>query len=78
VAGATILVTTTGGAEVARATTLADGSFTVALPAGDYVLVPQRVEGLLGTADQIAVSVPANGGPPQPSPLEIQYDTGIR
>jgi carboxypeptidase family protein len=78
VAGATILVKTTSGGEVARATTMADGSFTVALPAGDYVLVPQHVDGLLGTADQIAISVPANGGPSQPSPLEIQYDTGIR
>jgi hypothetical protein len=78
VPGATILVETAGGAEVGRATTLADGSFAIIdLPAGDYVLVPQPVEGLLGTADRVSISVPADGTP-LPSPLSIQYDTGIR
>ena len=77
VAGATIVVKTTGGAEVGRVASLADGSFAISLPAGDYVFVPQPFEGLLGTADQVSISVPASGSPP-PSPLQIQYDTGIR
>jgi hypothetical protein len=77
VVGATIVVTRQSGAEVARATTMADGSFSVDLPPGDYVLVPQPVEGLMGTAEPIAVSVAANGSP-LPSPVVIQYDTGIR
>jgi hypothetical protein len=77
VAGATIVVTTAAGLEVARVRSAADGSFAIALPVGDFVLVPQPVEGLLGTADRVSVSVPANG-PPAPSLLEIEYDTGIR
>ena len=77
VAGATILVKSAGGAEVGRVTTASDGSFAIDLDAGDYVLVPQPVDGLLGTADQVAISVPAAGAP-LPSPVQIQYDTGIR
>jgi hypothetical protein len=77
VGGATIVVKAAGGAEVRRVTTASDGSFAVDLVAGDYVLVPQPVEGLMGTAEQIAISVPAAGAP-LPSPVQIQYDTGIR
>ena len=39
-----------GGSEVARVDTAADGSFFVGLPPGDYLLEPQAVEGLMGTA----------------------------
>jgi hypothetical protein len=77
VAGATIVVTTPGGAEVARVTTGADGRFTVDLSAGDYVLVPQDVVGLMGTAAALAITVPPAGSP-APTPFELQYDTGIR
>lgn len=76
VAGATIVVNAAGGAEIRRVTTASDGSFAIDLVAGDYVLVPQPVEGLMGTAEQVAISVPA--GAPLPSPIQIQYDTGIR
>jgi hypothetical protein len=74
VVGAVVIVRDDAGSEVARATTGADGSFFVELPAGDYVLEPQPVEGLMGTAPAIEVSV-VNGFPAQ---VELEYDTGIR
>jgi hypothetical protein len=77
VSGATIVVTTPGGAEVTRAKTGADGTFVIDLPIGDYVLVPQPVQGLMGTAPPLPISVPTAGSP-VPSPFPIQYDTGIR
>ena len=77
VGGATIIVKAAGGAVVGRITTASDGSFAIDLVAGDYVLVPQPVEGLMGTAEQVAISVPAAGAS-LPSPVQIQYDTGIR
>jgi hypothetical protein len=77
VSGATIVVTTPGGAEVARVTTGADGRFVVDLPEGDYILVPQPVEGLMGTAPPVPISVPSAGSP-APSPFPLLYDTGIR
>jgi hypothetical protein len=77
VAGATIVVQTGAGAEITRLKTAADGTFSIDLAAGDYRLVPQPVEGLLGTADQVTVTVPA-GGSPAPGEILIRYDTGIR
>ncbi len=77
VSGATIVVTTPGGAEVTRVRTGADGRFVVDLPAGDYILVPQPVEGLMGTAPAVPISVPTAGSP-VPSPFPLLYDTGIR
>jgi hypothetical protein len=77
VTGATVIVTAIGGAEVGRATTGPDGSFELALPAGDYVLIPQPVDGLMGTAKSIPFSVGAAGAP-TPAPLQVEYDTGIR
>ena len=50
-------------------------AFTLALPAGEYQLVPQPVEGLLGTASPIAIVV-VDGAPLEP--VTIVYDTGIR
>ena len=77
VPGATIVVTTPSGAEVARTTTAADGTFTVDLAPGAYVLVPQAVDGLMGTAPSIQVTVPTADSP-VPSPFTLLYDTGIR
>ncbi len=76
VAGAVLVVVTAAGAEVARVRTAADGSFAFDVPEGDYTLVPQPVEGLMGTAPPIPFSA-RRGGPP-PAPLDVQYDTGIR
>ena len=77
VAGATIIVRTGAGTELARLTTAADGTFSVDLAAGDYRLVPQPVEGILGTADEVTVTVPASGSP-APAEILVRYDTGIR
>ena len=77
VAGATIVVQTGAGVEITRLTTAADGTFSVDLAAGDYRLVPQPVAGILGTADQVSVTVPASGSP-VPDEILIRYDTGIR
>lgn len=76
VAGAVLVVTTAAGAEVARATSAADGTFSVALPPGDYILVPQPVAGLMGTAQPLPFRAQADGA--APAPLDVAYDTGIR
>jgi hypothetical protein len=75
VSGAVLVVTTAAGAEVARATSAADGTFSVALAPGDYILVPQPVSGLMGTAPSIPFHVVVAGPPPA---LDVSYDTGIR
>ncbi len=74
VAGAVIVVRDMGGSEVARAVTGADGSFFVGLPAGDYLIEPQAVEGLMGTAAALEVTV-AEG---LAADVQLEYDTGIR
>jgi hypothetical protein len=74
VVGAEIVMRDSAGSEVARTTTGADGSFFVELPAGDYRLEPQSVEGLMGTAGALEVSV-VGGVAAQ---VQLDYDTGIR
>jgi hypothetical protein len=74
VVGAVVVVRDGVGPEVARATTDADGSFFVELPAGDYVVEPQPVEGLMGTAATLEVTV-VDGRAAQ---VQLDYDTGIR
>jgi hypothetical protein len=75
VGGAVLLVRDGSGAEVARVTSGADGTFAAELAPGLYRVVPQPVEGLLGTASEMDVEVEAD----QPRPaLIILYDTGIR
>lgn len=75
VAGATLIVTTSNGAEVDRTRTAEDGSFTLLLPEGDLTLVPRPVEGLMGTPDPIPLPVRLAS---PPAPIEVRYDTGIR
>jgi hypothetical protein len=76
VAGAVLVVRNAAGAEVARVTSAADGSFSAALPAGDYVLVPQPVSGLMGTAQPLPLHILSDGA--APAALDVVYDTGIR
>ncbi len=74
VSGAVLVVRDDSGAEVGRATTGADGTFFVPLPPGSYLVTPQPVEGLMGTAQGQNVDVAAGAR----SDIVIVYDTGIR
>ena len=60
--------------EMADLRTGIDGTFSVTLSPGRYTLVPQPVQGLLGTAepqDFVVDAAPVIG-------LDLAYDTGIR
>jgi len=74
VAGAVILAVRPDGSRVAAAQTDAQGRFALSLPPGRYRLVPQAVEGLLGTASPADVVVRAG----ETVELDFSYDTGIR
>jgi hypothetical protein len=71
---ANIVVLGPGGAERARGTTGSDGTLLLEVARGELTIVPQPVEGLLGTA--AAVTVTAAAG--QTLRVTIDYDTGIR
>jgi hypothetical protein len=73
VAGAVIVVLNPSGQEAARATTDADGRYSVALPSGSYTLEPQPVQGLMGTAAPAAATVGLDY-----VTVDLMYDTGIR
>ncbi len=75
VEGAVLVVTTMAGIEVDRATSDAEGAFGIALAPGAYRLVPQPVEGLMGTAEPQEFSVEWGILIPE---LIVAYDTGIR
>lgn len=74
VADATIVVVDGSGAEVARAKTGVDGGFFIAVPAGDYTVRGESVEGLMGTPEPMSVSVSKGSA----SQVQLSYDTGIR
>jgi hypothetical protein len=71
---AVIVVTDSDRAEVARATTGSDGFVVIDVAPGQITIVPQPVEGLLGTGDAVTVTV-ADG---QTQHVTVAYDTGIR
>ncbi len=73
VEGAELIVQGPDGSEVARVTSDAEGRATLHLAAGSYTLVPQPVEGLLGTAAEVAITVDG-----ALEPIIVAYDTGIR
>ena len=75
VAGAEIVVRNASGETVARVRTAEDGTFSLSLASGRYELVPQAVEGLMGTA--LPVEITVEDGLPG-APIELSYDTGIR
>jgi hypothetical protein len=75
VAGAILVFTNAAGAEVGRATSAADGTFTVELAPGAYRVTAEPVEGLMGTPEPMDVEVEA--GQPM-TELQLSYDTGIR
>jgi len=74
VVDAVIVVVDPGGSEVARAATGADGTVSIAVPAGTLIVTPQPVEGLPGTAPPSTVTVP----PGSSISVAADYDTGIR
>jgi uncharacterized surface anchored protein len=76
VSGAVLIVTTPSGIKVTTVTTDATGSFQIDLQPGSYVLVPQAVAGLLGTAQPQPFTVGITGT--AAVDLDVSYDTGIR
>jgi len=75
VAGAVLIVTDNAGREVARGTSDTNGDFAIPLQPGQYVLTPQPVGGLMGTAQPVDFTI-GEGGPGVT--FDIAYDTGIR
>jgi hypothetical protein len=75
VASAVLVVRGADGREVARTISDAQGAFRVALAAGSYVIEPQPVDGLMGTAEPVEVTVEDGE---DIADLTIGYDTGIR
>jgi hypothetical protein len=75
VPGAVLVITDAAGQEVTRATTGPDGHWTASVQAGTDTITPQPVEGLLGTARPVSVTVTAGS---VPAAIQIGYDTGIR
>ncbi|MGZ8563653.1 MAG: MSCRAMM family protein [Candidatus Limnocylindria bacterium] len=75
VAGAVLVFRDASGVEVARASSAADGTFSVELAPGAYRLTAEPVEGLMGTPEPMEVGVEA--GQPM-AELTVSYDTGIR
>ena len=62
------------GSEVTILTTDADGRFEADLAPGTYQLEPLAVDGLMGTAPPVIVTV-ATG---EEAEVTVSYDTGIR
>lgn len=71
--GATVLVLDASGTEIARLVSDSAGHYVVTLPSGPYSIEPQPVEGVLGVAAPVAVTV-SDGY----VTVDLQYDTGIR
>jgi len=75
VSAAVMVVKGSDGVEVARTSSDADGRFEFELEPGRYLLEPQAVDGLLGTAPTQEIVVGAAESMPE---LTVAYDTGIR
>jgi hypothetical protein len=74
VAGATILILDGQGNTVAKVVTDATGSAFAPVPPGSYVVQPQPVEGLMGGAEAVPITVAGD----EPARVAVVYDTGIR
>jgi hypothetical protein len=74
VSGATIIALDSTRHEVGRVSSDVSGAYFLRLPPGNYEIVAQPIEGLMGVAAETAVTV-LDGAPLQ---LDLQYDTGIR
>ncbi len=74
VVDAEIVVRDETGAQVGATRSAVDGTFTIELAPGHYVVEGRPVEGLMGTPAPAEVVVAAGGL----TDLELAYDTGIR
>ncbi len=74
VEGATIVALDSGGHEAGRAVSDSTGAYFLRLPPGTYRIVPGAVEGLMGPAPEVTVTLDEG----QPTQLDLRYDTGIR
>jgi hypothetical protein len=74
VAGAEIRVVDAQGHPMGMVVTDADGVAFVGLAPGSYTVQPQPVEGLMGTAPEVAADVLDGVA----TPVALSYDTGIR
>jgi hypothetical protein len=74
VGGATMTIRDSAGKDLAVIVSDANGSFALTLPPGDYVLVADPVEELMGTPQPLTFTVLAGS----PLALTVEYDTGIR
>jgi hypothetical protein len=75
VAGAELVVRDAMGKSIARVRSDDEGAFAISLVPGSYTIVPQPVEGLMGTPPSVEVEL-TDGA--HPAPVVIAYDTGIR
>jgi hypothetical protein len=71
---ALLIVEDDRGRQAARIESAADGSFRVALPAGDYRLVPQPGESGMPWAEETPFTVVAGMW----TQVDVLYDSGIR
>ena len=72
---ATVAITSAeDGSVVARVSSGADGTFSVDVPPGDYVIVPQPVGDPFPVGQPVEVTVQAGAY----AQVEVDYDTGIR
>ncbi|MEK7251844.1 MAG: carboxypeptidase-like regulatory domain-containing protein, partial [Actinomycetota bacterium] len=74
VASASIFIIDADGEVVAEVVTDANGLYSVELRPGSYRVTPQFVEGLMGTAAPVEVTIVAAST----TVLDFSYDTGIR
>lgn len=74
VVDAVILVTDPSGNELARGRTDAVGVVELVVPPGNVLIVPQAVDGYLGTASPLDIFL-TDG---QSLHVDVMYDTGIR
>ena len=72
--GATIVVFGPDDAESVRGTTGSDGIVVLEVVPGELTIEPQPVEGLLGNASAVTVTVVEG----QSRRVTVEYDTGIR
>jgi hypothetical protein len=74
VEAATIVISDANGEELERGTTGPDGVVGFDVEPGELTVVPQPVDGLMGTASTVGVVLVAG----QTLQITVDYDTGIR